>query len=233
MAGRKNNIIVGLMFLFAVLVLGYYTILLKDEFFEGKRYYRIQSEFTNGFGIKKNDPVKILGVYSGSVENVKLNGNKVLVTMKMFNQFTLYENYRIKVKSEGFMGAKAVEITPGVEFDDERTYREVALNQVLIGSPSGDLMGTLEDLVGENKESITDSISNLRVTMANFKDFSYKMNFIADKITRGEGTIGKLIVDDKLANQASETLTNLKDTVEDAREQAPITSFIRAALMAF
>jgi len=140
---------------------------------------------------------------------------------------------KIKVKSEGFMGAKAVEITPGVEYDDERTYREVALNQVLIGSPSGDLMGTLEDLVGENKESITDSISNLRVTMANFKDFSYKMNFIADKITRGEGTIGKLIVDDKLANQASETLTNLKDTVEDAREQAPITSFIRAALMAF
>lgn len=233
MTSRHQSILVGIIFFVAIAVLGYYTILLKDELFDSRNYYTVRVEFQNGFGIKRNDPVKVLGVYSGYVTDVALKDNNVEVVLKMFNRFTLYENYKIKVKSEGFMGAKAVEIKPGSGFDDDRSYREIEVNQILEGSPSGDLMGTLEDLVGENKEAITESVANIRVTTANFKEFSYKMNFIADKIAKGEGTLGKLIVDDKLANQASDTISSLKDTMEDAREQAPITSFIRAALMAF
>ena len=38
---------------------------------------------------------------------------------------------------------------------------------------------------------------------------------------------------EKLINKAQTLVDELKDVVEDVREQAPITSFIRAALTAF
>jgi len=60
----------------------------------------------------------------------------------------------------------------------------------------------------------------------NLRSFSEKLN-------SGQGTLSKLLTDDKIANQASDLLEQLRDTIEDAREQAPVTSFIKAALMAF
>ncbi len=49
----------------------------------------------------------------------------------------------------------------------------------------------------------------------------------------GQGTLGKLVNENKVYNNADDLIKELKDTMEDAREQAPITSFIRAALLAF
>ena len=56
---------------------------------------------------------------------------------------------------------------------------------------------------------------------------------ISDKINYGQGTIGKLINKDNIHAQTDQLVKELRETIEDAREQAPITSFIKAALTAF
>lgn len=233
MKERTSQIIVGILFFGGLFILAYYTILLKDEFFDTRKYYTVKVEFAHASGIEKNDPVKVLGVFSGTVEDVSLNGNSVMMTLRMFNEFPLYENYVVKVKSEGFMGTKYVEVRPGTAFDEDRTYKEIAMTGVLTGAPSGDLVGALEDLLADNKDALNESVENIRVITGSARNLTAKLNLVADRVARGEGTVGKLIMDDSIANNVDTTVKNLKDYSEDAREQAPITSFIRAALMAF
>ena len=82
-----------------------------------------------------------------------------------------------------------------------------------------DVMGALSEILDENRENLYASVRNLRQ--------------ITDKINAGQGTIGKLINEDRIHGQTEELVKELRETIEDAREQAPITSFLRAALTAF
>jgi phospholipid/cholesterol/gamma-HCH transport system substrate-binding protein len=56
---------------------------------------------------------------------------------------------------------------------------------------------------------------------------------ITQKIDEGKGTLGKLINDNRVHENTDGLIKELRDAIEDTREQAPITSFIRAALTAF
>lgn len=83
-----------------------------------------------------------------------------------------------------------------------------------------ELSRNLNALVNVNKDAFSS-------TMKNFQEFSAmlksdtpqliaKLNSIADKIEKGEGTIGKLITDDKVYENLNETLTGIKDYVTKA-----------------
>ncbi len=74
---------------------------------------------------------------------------------------------------------------------------------------------------------------NVRITLENLRD-------ITDKVNKGQGTLGILINDDELHRNASTLLSDaqivvreVREGLEDTREQAPVNSFVRAALTAF
>ena len=216
----KNEIAVGILFFIALSVLGYFTIIMKEDLFESRTYYHITIIFPNIEGLGRSDRVKINGVDSGIVEHVKLlESNNVLVGVKMYNQFTLYENYRIKIKNETALGGKYISIDPGVRFKDNKHYAVVENRENLKGESVGDLFGAISELIAENRENIYKSIKNIKE--------------ITSKINKGQGTIGKLVNENKVHDDADDLITEVRETVEDSREQAPITSFIRAALLAF
>ena len=56
---------------------------------------------------------------------------------------------------------------------------------------------------------------------------------ITEKIDTGQGTLGKLINENRVHDSTDGLIKELRDAIEDTREQAPVTSFIRAALTAF
>jgi phospholipid/cholesterol/gamma-HCH transport system substrate-binding protein len=62
---------------------------------------------------------------------------------------------------------------------------------------------------------------------------SANLAVVTAKLSSGEGTIGRLLMHDKMYQDADDLVKELRESVEDAREQAPVTSFIRAALTAF
>ena len=96
----------------------------------------------------------------------------------------------------------------------------------LQGNATGDPISGLSELISENRQNVKETIQNVR-------DITYK-------ISSGQGTIGQLVNDDELHRNAN-TLVNdaqivareLRETLEDQREQAPVDSFIRAMLTAF
>jgi phospholipid/cholesterol/gamma-HCH transport system substrate-binding protein len=216
----KNEVVVGIFFFIALTILGYFTIIMSGEIFETHQYYKITVVFPNIDGLEKTSKVKVNGVLSGAVEEVKLMAdNNVFVTLKMYNKFILYEGYKIKVRSETALGGKFVGIDPGIGFKNGKTYGLIHGRNNLKGDSTADIFSELGDLIAENRANVYKTIQNIRD--------------ITTKINTGQGTLGKLVNENKVYNNADDLIKDLRETIEDAREQAPITSFIRAALLAF
>jgi len=215
----RFEIPVGIVFIIAMVILGYYTIIMSEEFLRKRNTYEISAIFPNSEGLKRNDKVKVNGVISGSVENIELYGYRVKVVLTMFNKFPMYENYTIAIRNESALGGKGVSIYPGVPVNAAgKTFAVVTDLQDLEGRVE-DPLYAITQLMEENRENVRLAILNIRQ--------------ITEKINGGQGTLGKLITDDKVHSDANNLIKDLREAIEDSREQAPVTSFIRAALMAF
>ncbi len=215
----KMELAVGLVFIAAMAVLGYYTIYMAGRFIEPRGSYRMTVIFPTIEGLTVSSKVKVNGVEAGTVKDMKLIGHQVKVTLLMSGRFTLYSNHVIKIRNESLLGKKCVSIYTGTPLGlDGRPQGVLEQRESLTGSYE-DVMASLSEITEENRANIYTTIKNVRE--------------ITDKMNSGQGTVGKLINQDGIHAQAEELVKELRETIEDAREQAPITSFIRAALTAF
>jgi phospholipid/cholesterol/gamma-HCH transport system substrate-binding protein len=215
----KFELALGVLFFVAISILGYYTIIMGRKIFEPEEAFSMTVIFKNVEGLNLKDKVKVNGVISGSVTSIDLKDTYVVVGLRIYRKFTLHENYAIRIKTEAALGGKHVSIIPGTPTDDEgKTYAVVENLENLTGE-FDDPLGTISRIVEENRKNIQVTFNNLRE--------------ITDKINSGKGTIGKLLNIDDVHSEIGEMVKDIRETIEDAREQAPITSFIRAALTVF
>ncbi len=216
---RLNEFIVGVVFIFAMSVLGYFTII-KGELFDSRKFYYITAIFANVDGLAMGDKVMVNGVPAGTVVLTDLLEDcTVRVKMKMYLQFRLYENYRIDLRNQTALGGKTVYINPGKPETEGRFFEEVMTRTDLAGVSLGDPISMIAEMLDENRE-------NIKIGISNFSEFAQKMN-------TGKGTIAKLVNEDTLHDETGRLMKEIRDTIEDSREQAPVTSFIRAALTIF
>jgi phospholipid/cholesterol/gamma-HCH transport system substrate-binding protein len=215
----KNEIAVGILFTVAMIILGYFTIMVEHEIFEPEDYYYITVVFSSVEGLEEKDNVNVNGVRSGQVDRITLEHEYVKVRLKMYVRFPMYENYRIRIANESALGGKLVAIYPGEQMVRNVAYAEIKGRENLKGISSEDIFASISSLVEENRSDIRATIQNIRE--------------ITGKINRGGGTIGQLINENKMGESANDLIVDLREAVEDSREQAPVTSFIRAGLLAF
>jgi phospholipid/cholesterol/gamma-HCH transport system substrate-binding protein len=217
----KKEIAVGLLFLISMVILGYYTIIMSGEFWKTTHRYEMVAYFPNVEGLSVKDRVKVNGVAVGSVEDIDLVGEEgtVRVVMQVTKKITMYGNYQIKIKNEGVLGSRYVGINPGKKYDDNRQYAEVESYDDLRGYPLADPLALLAELIDENRPNIYGAIASIRS--------------IAQKIDEGRGTLGKLVNENRVHDSTENLIKEIRDAIEDTREQAPVTSFLRAALTAF
>ncbi len=217
----KKEIAVGLFFFIAMGVLAYYTIIMTGEFMERRDSFFMNVHFTSVEGLSSKAKVKINGVVSGGVHDIQLNedDNTVTVKLRMTRKFRLYSNYRISIRSESALGGRYVSIDPGKRVVGDRTMEEVVEYDDLDGQSYGDPLTLLSELIADNRDNLFNTIKNVRS--------------ITEKIDTGQGTLGKLINENRVHDSTDGLIKELRDAIEDTREQAPVTSFIRAALTAF
>ena len=216
---RFSELIVGIVFFSAMAVLGYYTII-RGEVFDKKEFYYATVIFDNVEGLSIGAKILVNGVESGTVSSIDLTlDSKVAARLKLFRVFTLYENYQITLKNQSALGGRVIVIYPGSREVDGDVRYAVDNMENLSGKTISDPLSKLSEIMDENREGIRDTIKNIN-------EFSRKIN-------KGDGTVAKLVNTDTLHKETEDLLKELRDTIEDAREQAPVTSFIRAALTAF
>lgn len=69
----------------------------------------------------------------------------------------------------------------------------------------------LEEISTERKDDV-------KVTLERFRGVSEKLDALLAKLSRGEGTLGTLIADDKAGQEVKEAITSIKDTAASAKK---------------
>jgi len=88
------------------------------------------------------------------------------------------------------------------------------------------ITGETRRLLEEHYEDLSATLGQLRVASVRLDASLKNMEEISQKIKDGEGTLGKLISDPQLYEEATNTLREARNLIEDLREQAPISAFI-------
>ncbi len=216
---KFNEFIVGVVFFIAIGVLGYYTIV-RGEFFQAREYNYGTVLFDDVEGLSIGDKVLVNGVACGTVDAIELISDyKVIVSLKLYRSFNLYENYKITLKNQTALGGRIIVINPGAAEVKGQIYEPVESLKNLNGVAIGDPLTKISEVIDENR-------ADIRIAIKNISEFT-------EKINKGQGTIAKLVNEDTLHKDADLMIKEMRDTIEDSREQAPVTSFIRAALLAF
>ncbi|MCX6159336.1 MAG: MlaD family protein [Ignavibacteriae bacterium] len=163
-------ILAGVMlFLIAIFVIGS-----KQNMFTSTM--KIHSAFETVSGLLEGSNVRFNGISVGTVDKITIvSGNKVLVDMVIVSSVREFikRDSKVKVISEGLVGNKIIDISPGSENVPSIT-------------------------AGENLESIRpveaeDIIRSLKETGENASLMSKDLADIVSKVNNGDGTLGQLI----------------------------------------
>jgi phospholipid/cholesterol/gamma-HCH transport system substrate-binding protein len=163
--------------------------------------------------------VKLAGVPVGDVRRIAIEGNKVVVTLRVRNDAGVKTDSRAVVRFAGLMGQNYVELTFGSQGAPVVTDGTELEAQTM--PDLGQIMAKLDAAVG-SVGSITnifggDNFQNLLGPFTDFlKDNSPRLTAIlgnvqvvSKQIADGQGTIGKLVSDDTLYTAAVQTVTNM------------------------
>lgn len=239
---RKNTEMwVGIFVVLGIILLVLMT--LKIEKFQiGKKVgYPLHIYFDSAAGLDQNSPVRVAGVRVGGVEKVILEKGKAKVTFRIPQDLNLYKDAKAYLKSEGFLGEKYIEITPGtpdhpkVESGGmiEQGASPVDVEQFLskisgLGEDLKEVIKPMSDLLKsvdpKNVQSminsfdrfsgqLTDLAKDSKETIQKAKGAFSNLEDISEKVKKGEGTLGKLIT-------ASTVYLDVKKTVEAVKEAA-------------
>lgn len=152
-----------------------------------KAGYKIKVLFNFASGIGPSAPIRLAGVGVGHIQGIRIlrdkDGTKAEITAWIQEDAKIEEDAVATINTLGLLGEKYLEILPGTP------------GKKLIG-PDGMLVG--KDPVP--MEKITENLAKL----------SDSVKDIVEKLKNGEGTIGKLLMDDSIYNNLEGFTADIK-----------------------
>ena len=151
--------------------------------------YRVNFIFGFVNGVKTGAPVRFAGVDSGVVKSIKVYYDPKNLNTKVKINCWVNKNVHIPLDSKiwvntlGLLGEKYVEIMPGNDYSK--------------------LLSEGQDLVGEDPLPMND-------IMKTAKNITDNVNTGIQRIINKEGTVGKLLYDDKVYNELEATVTDIR-----------------------
>jgi phospholipid/cholesterol/gamma-HCH transport system substrate-binding protein len=184
-------IVVGfVIFLAAVFVIGS-----KENLFTPT--FQIRSEFESVGGLKSGGMVRLNGIVVGKVDVVEIQAtNKVLVTMTVEKSIQEYikKDSKVTIGSDGLVGNKLIDITPG--------------------SPGAPEIQDNEMLASVRPVEVADIMESLKQSTENASDITKDLSDISGKVNNGQGTLGQLVNNDTLYRSADLTLRSFSSSSE-------------------
>jgi phospholipid/cholesterol/gamma-HCH transport system substrate-binding protein len=118
----RLEIVVGLFLVLGFAAFGWLALQLGEVSWLGEgSTYTLYAEFENVSGVKAGAEVQIAGVTVGSVTELRLSKDDFAVaTLKLNKDIHLAKDSMASVKSQGIIGDKLIQITPG---GDEEMYQ--------------------------------------------------------------------------------------------------------------
>jgi phospholipid/cholesterol/gamma-HCH transport system substrate-binding protein len=179
--------------------------------------YKVRADFDNVAGLNEGADVRVGGIRKGSVKSIQLpkepNG-KVVVLMEMQRetQSIVKLDSVAEIKSEGMLGDKYVEVSFG-----SMEAARLRGGETIPSHPPVDI----SDLFAKTNQ-ILDSTQG---ALTNVVSATSNINDISTKINHGQGTVGALINDKTIYNQAAATVTSMHEDVDALKHNFLLKGF--------
>ena len=216
-----KELIVGVLFLTALVVLGVFTVLVSD-FGVFAETYDLRVIFEDINGLKSGDEVQLAGAAFGKVRHITIRDDGLIaVDLRVERAVPIHEDYTFRIHSASPLGGRIVSFDPG---DPKKP--EVAPDTQLTGAPRaadlGDAIDRISDLVTAVKqgEGTLAKLINDPTAYQNVLDATESFRAFGEKLDKGEGLVGKLMSADseKMYDNAAEALDTLRQVAADLRE---------------
>jgi len=180
---------VGVFVFLAIVILVVFIFRIGNLKNYGVGFYSLRFMFGNVSGVKAGSPVRYSGVDVGEVTQVRIiedtqnKNTKVEVTAKMNKSVRIPEASKVFINTLGLLGEKYIEIFPPPEIG---SY--VIAGGVLTGVDPA----MTQDMIDEAQKIV--------------KDFQE----LIQKLKEGEGTVGRLLYDDRLYQELEALIVDLR-----------------------
>ncbi len=191
----KNNIKLGVfvtigLVLFAAAI---YFIGNRQHLFS--KTITLNALFTDISGLQVGNNVRFSGINVGTIEEIEIASDslvKVKMVLEKTTQKYIKKDARASIGSEGLMGNKVLNISPGSPSSKMIEENDLIMTKKLAGLD--DIMLKMDSVAG-NAVYIT---ADLKGMLSNMH--------------AGKGTLGKLFMDETMANNLGQTLVNVKSS---------------------
>lgn len=218
----STEFVVGCFFFGALLLLAMFTIILsRDTFLKPKTHRTVL--FPSIAGLNEGDNVLVRGVRVGRVERIRLGGKYVHVGLALDRPLLLYPGYTVEVRYSSILGGRLLYIYEGA-----RHGNPLLANQPLYGTAPPDLMTETGKLVQDVKVELNRLLAKIER-----QDLIGKLGAVAENtrvltedLRQGKGTLGRLIKDPALYDNALKTVEDLRSAgarVQQAAETIQAT----------
>jgi len=150
-----------------------------------KQTYPFEVVFNDVMGLRDGDNVVMRGMTVGKVKAMTLEGEGVRVAAALQRPVYLKKGYQIEVVISSVLGGRYLQIYEGTAGAEP-----IAPDAVIKGQPPKDVMALVSAVAADLKD-------------------------ITGKINSGQGTMGKLLNDDALYNDARDVVNEVKAAVKD------------------
>ncbi|HKI47505.1 MAG TPA: MlaD family protein, partial [Balneolales bacterium] len=188
-----NKIRLGIFVIIGMVVLfiGIYFIGEGQQLFRST--FRISGVFEDVAGLQAGNTVRLSGVNVGTVDLVSIVSDtsvRVEVAIDERVRKFIRKDAIVSIGSEGLMGSKMLVINPG-------TGQKKLIED-------GDIVQTKPPV------NLDETFSSLTTTLDNTSNIINNFSKISTSIQSGNGTIGRLIMDQSLAENIDSTIVNLR-----------------------
>ena len=197
---NKRAVTVGIFIFLGLLILVAGILTLGGQKNSFQKKITVRAIFDDVGGLQTGNNVWFSGVKIGTVKKMTFHGGsqvEVIMNIDEKNQQYIRKNAKAKISSEGFIGNKLVVIYGG-------SMEAPAIVD--------------EDILGVEKAASTDEmLATLQENNKNLLDITTNFKLISKKITDGEGSVGKLLTDETLANNLETTVAGLQQASANAQ----------------
>jgi phospholipid/cholesterol/gamma-HCH transport system substrate-binding protein len=187
---------VGLaVFVLAIFLLGNQKSLFNSTF-------DVYGTFKNVNGLQVGNNVRFAGINVGVINNIQIvTDSAVRVDLTINNNVKKFvkKDAKMAIGSDGLMGDKLVVITPG-------------------GATSQQEVGNGEQLMAVNPIDVDKIITKLTGIANNAGNLIQNLSEITGKVNSGKGSLGRLLNNDKMANDLDATVRQAKSTMANVHK---------------
>ncbi len=200
----SNHFRLGLLVLFALSILGYFTIG-KSDFTLFGDVQRLVIQFPNADGLREGDAIQVSGVRWGKVTTITYDpketdeARRITVTVSLDEPVDLRAGHTIQIQDATLLGGKLVAINPG-----PATGEVIPSETVFLGTVQLNVVEAAGEFITKSQDDVTAAIEGIRDLVRGVQD--------------GKGTAGRLFVDDELADELERAVEGFADTGDNLRE---------------